>query len=107
MGTDPDLVARLERAGESSGERCWELPLWDEYADLIRATYADVQNISKKNAGTITAGMFLKEFARHARSWAHLDIAGTAWNDGHAKPLSPIGATGVGVRLFVELLKSL
>ena len=106
MGTDPDLVAKIERAGESTGERCWELPLWDEYAELIRATFADIQNISKKNAGTITAGMFLKEFAGHTKSWAHLDIAGTAWNNGGAKPLSPIGATGVGVRLFVELIKN-
>ncbi len=107
MGTDPELVAKIERAGEKTGERCWELPLWDEYLELIRATYADIQNISKKAAGTITAGMFLKEFADHTKSWAHLDIAGTAWNDNSPKPLSPIGATGVGVRLFVELLKEL
>ncbi len=106
MSTDPDLAARIKAAGEASGERCWELPLWDEYFELIRATYADIQNISKKYAGTITAGMFLKEFADHTLSWAHLDIAGTAWNDGGAKPLSPIGATGVGVRLFINLVKS-
>lgn len=105
MGTDADLVGRIREAGEKTGERCWELPLWDEYAELIRATYADIQNISKKYAGTITAGMFLKEFASHASAWAHLDIAGTAWNDGGPKPLSPIGATGVGVRLFVELVR--
>ncbi|MGH7198159.1 MAG: leucyl aminopeptidase [Candidatus Omnitrophota bacterium] len=106
MGTDPDLVGRIKAAGEHTGERCWELPLWDEYADLIKAAYADIQNISKKFAGTITAGMFLKEFADHTASWAHLDIAGTAWNEGGAKPLSPIGATGVGVRLLVQLLKN-
>jgi len=106
MGTDPELIGKIKEAGERTGERCWELPLWDEYAELIRAPYADIQNISKKNAGTITAGMFLKEFAEHARSWAHLDIAGTAWNSGSPKSLSPIGATGVGVRLFVELIKS-
>ena len=93
-------------AGEKTGERCWELPLWDEYFDLIKATYADIQNISKKSAGAITAGMFLKEFADHTSSWAHLDIAGTAWNESGPKPLSPIGATGVGVRLFVRLVKS-
>jgi leucyl aminopeptidase len=106
MGTDPDLVRKIKEAGEAAGERCWELPLWDEYADLIRATYADIQNISKKNAGTITAGMFLKEFAEHTRSWAHLDIAGTAWNDSGSKSLFSIGATGIGVRLLVELIKS-
>ncbi len=106
LGTDPDLVQRIKEAGERSGERCWELPLWDEYFDLIKATYADIQNVSKKYAGTITAAMFLKEFADHTDSWAHLDIAGTAWNEAAPKPLSPIGATGVGVRLFVELVKS-
>lgn len=105
MGTDPELVERIRKAGEQTGERCWELPLWHEYFDLIKATYADLQNISKKYAGTITAGMFLKEFADHTKAWAHLDIAGTAWNEGGPKPLSPIGATGVGVRLFVELIK--
>ncbi len=105
MGTDPELVTRIKEAGEHTGERCWELPLWDEYFDLIKATYADIQNISKKYGGTITAGMFLKEFADHTKSWAHLDIAGTAWNEGAPKPLSPIGATGVGVRLFVKLIK--
>ena len=80
--------------------------MWDEYFDLIKATYADIQNISKKYAGTITAALFLKEFADHTSSWAHLDIAGTAWNEAGPKPLSPIGATGVGVRLFVELVRS-
>ena len=106
MSTDEELTKRIEDAGNKTGERCWELPLWDEYFDLIKATYADIQNISKKYAGTITAGMFLKEFADHTKTWAHLDIAGTAWNESGPQPLSPIGATGVGVRLFVELVKS-
>lgn len=106
MTTDADLGKRLIEAGNRSGERLWELPLWDDYFDLIKATYADIQNISKKSAGAITAGMFLKEFADHTKSWAHLDIAGTAWNESAPKPLSPIGATGMGVRLFVELIKS-
>lgn len=105
MGTDADLVHRLIEAGERAGERCWELPLWDEYSESIRATYADIQNISKAQAGTITAGMFLKEFASHTKAWAHLDVAGTAWTD-HAKPLAAVGSTGVGVRLLVQLLKS-
>ncbi|MBI4353044.1 MAG: leucyl aminopeptidase [Candidatus Omnitrophica bacterium] len=105
MGTDASFLERVRKAGEKAGERFWELPLYEEYGEFIRGTYADIQNISKKSAGTITAGMFLKEFADHASSWAHLDVAGTAWADS-AKPLSPVGATGVGVRLFVELVKS-
>jgi leucyl aminopeptidase len=106
MGTDPELVGRVKEAGEYTGERCWELPLWEEYFNFIKGTYADIQNIGKKYAGTITAAMFLKEFAGHTRSWAHLDVAGTAWNESGPKPLSPIGSTGVGVRLFIKLLKS-
>ncbi len=104
MGTDKNLVERIQKAGEYTGERSWELPLWEEYAALIRGNYGDIQNISRKSAGTITAGMFLKEFASHTSAWAHLDVAGTAWTDG-PKPLSPIGATGVGVRLFVRLVQ--
>ncbi len=103
MGTSPELVKRILDAGDAAGERCWELPLWEEYGELIRATYADIQNISKRNAGTITAGMFLKEFGGHS-PWAHLDVAGTAWADS-AQPLAAIGSTGIGVRLFVRLLK--
>ena len=106
MSTDEDLVRRIKEIGDRTGEKMWELPLWDEYFDLIKATYADIQNISKKYAGTITAGMFLKEFADHTKTWAHLDVAGSAWNEGGAKPLSPIGATGIGVRLFVRLIQS-
>lgn len=106
MSTDKDLARRIMDIGDTTGERMWELPLWDEYFDLIKATYADIQNISKRYAGTITAGMFLKEFADHTKTWAHLDVAGTAWNEGGAKPLSPIGATGIGVRLFVRLVQS-
>jgi leucyl aminopeptidase len=105
MGTDPDLNERIKKAGETAGERVWELPLWDEYGELIRATYADIQNISKGSAGAITAGMFLKEFTSHTRAWAHLDVAGTAWANSQ-KPLAAIGSTGVGVRLFIELVKS-
>lgn len=106
MGTDPELLGRVKDAGERTGERCWELPLWEEYFQFIKSSYADIQNIGKKYAGTITAAMFLKEFADHTRSWAHLDVAGTAWNEGGPKPLSPIGSTGVGVRLFVRLIQS-
>ena len=105
MGTDEALLEKIKEAGRDTGERCWELPLWDEYTDHIKATFADIQNIGKKYAGAITAGMFLKEFADHTKTWAHLDIAGTAWNESGPKPLSPIGATGVGVRLFVRLIQ--
>lgn len=104
MGTDADLVRRLKAAGERTGERLWELPLWDDYEEMIKGGCGDIQNISRATAGTITAGMFLKHFGAHA-PWAHLDIAGTAWTTSE-RNYNPAGATGVGVRLFIEFLKS-
>ena len=71
---------------------------------MIRGSYADIQNISKRTAGTITAGMFLKHFGDHS-PWAHLDIAGTAWLTSPSTYYA-VGATGVGVRLFIDFLKS-
>ncbi len=104
MGTDADLVRRLKEAGEKTGERLWELPLWEEYEEMIKGSYGDIQNVSRATAGTITAGMFLKHFGGHS-PWAHLDIAGTAWGTS-AKGYHSVGATGIGVRLFIEFLKS-
>lgn len=104
MGNDPDIIRRLKEAGEKTGERVWELPSWDEYDDMIKGAYGDIQNISKSAAGTITAGKFLQHFGGHS-PWAHLDIAGTAWSSS-GRSYNPAGATGVGVRLFVEFLKS-
>ena len=104
MGTKSDLVNRLIKAGEKSGERLWEFPMWEEYDEFIKGTTGDIQNVSRKAAGIQTAGMFLKHFGDHA-PWAHLDIAGTAWTMG-PRHYHPVGATGVGVRLFIEFLKS-
>lgn len=104
MGNDRRLLDRVKRAGEETGERCWELPLWDEYGETIKGHHSDLLNIGGKYAGTITAAMFLKEFVPKKTSWAHLDIAGTAWCD-IARPDCPKGATGVGVRLLANLLR--
>lgn len=104
MGTDPKLVDRVRDAGQAAGERCWELPLWEDYFDYIKGHHSDILNAGPGMAGTITAAMFLKEFVP-VKSWVHLDIAGTAWAD-TPKPANPKGATGVGVRLLVELLKN-
>ncbi len=103
MSNDPELAAKLKAAGEKAGERLWELPLWDEYEDFIKGTYGDIQNISRRQAGTITAGMFLKHFGGHSK-WAHLDIAGSAWGQA-SREYNAVGATGLGVRLFVEFLR--
>ncbi|HEY6838544.1 MAG TPA: leucyl aminopeptidase [Geobacteraceae bacterium] len=103
MGNDNGLKRALRQAGETTGERLWELPLWEEYGELMKSDIADLKNAGGPTAGTITAGWFLGQFVGKYR-WAHLDIAGTAWEDKGGGHL-PKGATGCGVRLLVEFLK--
>ena len=103
MGTDRTLLAALKAAGERSGERLWELPLWDSYGEAMKSDIADMKNAGSRDGGSITAGWFLKQFVGSIR-WAHLDIAGTAWRD-KSLPCHPKGASGVGVRLLIEFLK--
>lgn len=100
LGSDAALVADLRAAGEASGDRAWELPLWDEYQEQLRSNFADLANVGGREAGTITAACFLSRFARNY-PWAHLDIAGVAWRSGNDK-----GATGRPVPLLVEFLIS-
>lgn len=102
LGTDPVLVRNLVAAGDRAGERLWELPLWDDYRDLIKSDIADVKNSGGRAAGTITAAWFLKEFV-DGFPWAHLDIAGTAYSD-RENPAMAKGPTGIGVRLLSEFL---
>jgi leucyl aminopeptidase len=102
FGTDRALVRDLTRAGEATGERVWELPLHDEYDVMIRGTYGDLKNVGGAKAGAITAAAFLKQFAEDT-SWAHLDIAGTAYDDARVYNQGS-GATGIGVRLLARLL---
>jgi leucyl aminopeptidase len=103
MGNDQGLLGDLKKAGERSGERVWELPLWDSYGEVMKSDIADLKNAGSRDGGSITAGWFLKQFVGKTR-WAHLDIAGTAWGD-KARPYTPKGATGVGVRLLIEYLR--
>ena len=103
MGNDQRLVKALKKAGESCGERVWELPLWDSYGEAMKSDIADLKNAGSRDGGSITAGWFLKQFVGTTR-WAHLDIAGTAWSD-KSRPCSPKGASGVGVRLLIEYLQ--
>jgi leucyl aminopeptidase len=104
MGNDGDLMDEVRAAGLRVGERCWPLPLWDEYRSQIDSQVADIKNSGGRAAGTITAGWFLKEFAGET-PWVHLDIAGTAWRD-EAAPYLRKGATGVPTRLFIEWVRS-
>ena len=96
------LLRRVLQAGEASGERVWELPLWEEYSELIKSDIADVKNIGDGTAGTITSAAFLKEFV--AYPWVHLDIASRAWTEKDL-PYIPKGATGIGVRLLIHFLR--
>ena len=104
MGNDQRLVDSLKRAGDETGERVWPLPLWEEFGEVMKSDVADLKNAGSRDGGAISAGWFLKQFVGDTR-WAHLDIAGTAWND-KARPYGPKGATGVGVRLLLEFLQA-
>ena len=103
LGNDQELVDELRAAGARCGERVWQLPLWEEYREQLKSEVADIKNTGGRPAGTITAAMFLREFAGSA-PWAHLDIAGTAWAEKEG-PYQPAGPTGVGVRLFTEWVR--
>lgn len=105
-----ELAARVREAGERTGELVWELPLLPEYQEAVRSKIADIKNSAGRNAGSITAGAFLEHFVAD-RPWVHLDIAGTAWveeppkPEDQPKPYQTRGATGVGVRLLIDLLQ--
>jgi leucyl aminopeptidase len=103
MGTDNSLMSRIEKAGAATNERVWRFPLWDEYFEQIKSDIADMKNTGGRPAGAITAACLLSKFAAGV-PWAHVDIAGTAWAD-KEKPYVPKAATGVGVRLLIELLR--
>ncbi|MBT4249791.1 leucyl aminopeptidase [bacterium] len=106
MGTDEKLMRKVKESSKSTGEKVWELPLWPEYCKQIKSDIADVKNMgSAGQAGSIAAGAFLKEFVGKDIPWVHFDIAGTAWG---AKPssINPKGsATGVGIRLVLDMLE--
>jgi len=106
MGNRQNLVHQLQKAGEACGDRLWPLPLLPEYADDIRSQFADMKNVGEGSAGTIIGGMFLKQFVPEVIPWAHIDIAGTAYEE-KERPYSATGATLFGAKLFVEWIKNL
>jgi leucyl aminopeptidase len=104
LANDDELAERIAEAGERSGEIVWRLPLHKEYDELIKGTYGDLDNAPEgRKAGTIVGAAFLANFVGET-PWAHLDIAGSAWDLGRA--YAPKGAAGYGVRLLVELARS-
>lgn len=105
IANDDALARRLMQAGDVAGERAWQLPLWQPYKDMVKSEVADVRNSTGRPGGAIAAGAFLSNFVGDF-SWAHLDIAATAWTDARPKAYNPKGATGVGVRLLLQALRA-
>lgn len=106
MGNNVSLMDKLKKVSEKTGEKLWELPLFEEFHDQIKSSVADIRNIGGRQGGAITAAAFLANFVTD-KPWIHLDIAGTAWTqDGtYERSYIPKGATGYGVRTLVRFLQ--
>ncbi len=103
MGNEDLLMDALRRAGELNGERMWQLPMYDEYFEDLKSDYADMKNSANQPAGgTIRGGIFLKQFIRKGTSWAHMDIAATAYDMGHVNYFPKRGASGMYVRTLAQ-----
>jgi len=101
FGRPTDWRETVNAVANRAGDRCWPMPLYDEYVDQMRSEIADLVNSGGRAGGACTAAGFLREFTG-GLPWAHLDIAGTAWAD-EAKPFQPKGPIGVAVRTLAEL----
>jgi leucyl aminopeptidase len=104
IGNNPAMIQRLKNAGDATGERVWELPLWEEFDKAAKSDIADLKNIASPGvgAGSSMGAAFLKPFAGD-QPWTHIDIAGTAW--GFEKPYTTKGPSGFGVRLLINYLQ--
>ena len=98
FANDDTLAAELLAAGQTTRDRAWHLPLWEDYQAQLKSNFADFANIGGRPAGSVTAACFLARFTKKFK-WAHLDIAGVAWKSGAAK-----GATGRPVPLLTQFL---
>ena len=98
LGNNQNLIDQLMKAAQNINDKTWQLPLFEEYKEQLKSNFADLQNIGGRPAGTITAAAFLSYFTENY-PWAHLDIAGTAWQSGSNK-----GATGRPVPLLLQYL---
>ena len=98
MANDQALADGLKMAGDDAMDTVWQLPLDEEYDELLKSNFADMANIGSGGAGTVTAACFLARFTKDYR-WAHIDIAGTAWLRGSKK-----GATGRPVPLLTQYI---
>jgi leucyl aminopeptidase len=98
------FLGKLLAASKAEGEKTWQMPMDEEYKELLKSCFADLHNIGGRSGGSITAAWFIRDFVGET-PWIHLDIAGTAWLD-DAKPYMAKGATGVGLRTFVRLAEA-
>jgi leucyl aminopeptidase len=105
IGTNKQLIEKLLKASEKTGEKIWELPLYNEFHEQIKSSVADIKNIGGRPGGAITAAAFLSNFTSDV-PWVHLDIAGTAWTQEgtYERSYNPKGATGFGLRTLLKLL---
>jgi leucyl aminopeptidase len=100
LGNDQEFIDEFRQAGRDVGERFWQLPMDEEYGEMIKSDIADIKNSAGRYAGTITAAYFLREFAEET-PWLHLDIAGTAWEN-ERKPYMSKGPTGIAIRTLIN-----
>ena len=104
FSNNDELADNLYRSGQQSNDKCWRLPMWDNYTDDLKSDVADVKNFSGKPiAGAITAALFLKEFINDHPNWAHLDIAGVSFTDNEYGTMR--NATGYGLQLLLDFVK--
>jgi leucyl aminopeptidase len=102
MGNSPELIDAVVASGRNHGESYWELPLPEEYKEMLKSPYADINNIGGAVAGASTAGLFLQEFVPEDTAWAHLDIAGPFLMEKNWKYYEP-GGVGFGTKTMVDL----
>ena len=105
MGNDRKLLDAFRISGESTYERVWEMPLYEEYKEYLKSDIADMKNVGTRIGSLMASAYFLSQFAGDT-PWVHLDIAGTAWVE-KDRPYIPKGASGIGVRLIYDILEKL
>jgi leucyl aminopeptidase len=105
MSNDDDLREEIFTAATAAGDQSWPMPLPDELRKSLDSDTADLQNIGDRYGGMLVAGLFLRDFVPNGTPWAHLDVAGPAWNDGEVSGYTPKGGTGVPVRTLVEWIE--
>lgn len=106
MSNNDDLRTEIGSAADAAGEQSWPMPLPEELRKSLDSDTADLSNIGDRYGGMLVAGLFLQEFVPDSTPWAHLDVAGPAWNQGDVHDYTPKGATGVPVRTLLEWLET-